>query len=88
MKYLIVKIDGIEQAILFAPTMTHQTVAKCINADAIISGGFARIRGDKADYGDGKSLDVFCYGESLSVGVRARPDKDEAIIQRDANWPD
>lgn len=88
MKYLIVKVDGMEQAILFAPTISHQTIAKGLPADSVVAGGFARVRGDKADHGDGKSLCVFCWGESVSIGVKSRAEKDEALVQIALNWPD
>lgn len=88
MKYLIAKLDGLEQAILFATTISHQTIAKSLPADAIVAGGFAIVRGAKADHGDGKSLSVFCWGESMSVGVKSRLDKDEVLVQMAMNWPD
>ncbi len=70
--------------------MSHQTMARGLKAAGgdVVAGGFVEIRGKKPNTGDRESVSVLCHGESLSVGVKSRGEKDAAIIRIDLHWPD
>lgn len=90
-KYLIAKFpSGSETGILFSPVQSHQTIANGLKAAGaeITAGGYVELRGHHTHSGDRESISILCHGESLSVAVRSRGDKDAAIIRIDLHWPD
>lgn len=79
-KYVIVKDEEfgrIEVPLIFDSYLSHQTMARGLNA---IAAGFVEIRGLKRDRGDREDLSVHCYGESLSLGIKSRGRVDSSVI--------
>jgi hypothetical protein len=89
-KYIVVKTKGYEIAVLFPGTQQHWVVAAGFIAEGhrIVSAGFVRIRGRRADDGTDDTLKVECYGRSQGLELEARPDRDASLIQMCLHLPD
>ena len=73
-KYIIVKgAFDLKTPILFPDNIEHKTVAQGFE---VISAGFVVL--DPSENG----LDVFCSGESISLGIKSNPATDEKLIWR------
>lgn len=75
MKYLVVAKSGFELPIVFSPVIQHKEIAKSF--EEVVSGGFVYVSSNMQG-----ELSVCCSGESLSCGVRSRPEKDAKLIAR------
>ena len=78
-KYIVYEDDdtGIEEMLIFSMTLQHYDVAKQFGVFGNIrSGGFVRIGIDH------KGMIAEAYGESISLGVKSREDKDTLILHR------
>ena len=70
MKYIINEDNEIK---IFSDTITHKTMA--ISGKKIVGAGFIMVVGNR----------VSCFGESISLGVASRPEKDGKIINSQLN---
>lgn len=70
-KYIIVD----DQPVLFMETMEHQKVASAFHKDRVTSAGFFN-----AIVLEDGSLSVACYGESLSLNLKAAKE-DSALVK-------
>lgn len=70
MKYVVVNKDGMELAILFPDQVQH---AEAVDRTAVnvVGAGFLRETTDGA---------VVCYGESVSLGIKAKAGDLEAVV--------
>lgn len=70
MKYIVVKMKGEERLLPFHTNVQHSDFAShFINSSLVISAGFIDpIRGQ-------------CYGDSLSLNICSRPEKDTALLK-------
>jgi len=71
MKYLIVKENSCESAILFSELLTHADIAGGLR---VLGAGFCQFL---------NAGEVVCYGESISCGVKSRGKEDEMIIAKE-----
>lgn len=67
-KYIIF---GRNRFIMFDPQFKHNEIANLLNLEKIVSAGFV------GDCGNG----IQCFGESLSLGLKSRPE-DTNVIKR------
>ena len=79
-KYVIVNGSGI----IFSAAIQHKDMVghneKCEGA------GFVRFAVEKDSYGD-DIIVAQCYGESISLGIESRPEKDSKILTRQITNP-
>jgi hypothetical protein len=79
-KYVIVEGSGI----IFSAAIQHKDMVgyneKCEGA------GFVRFVVEKDSYGD-DIIVAQCYGESISLGIKSRPEKDSKILTRQITNP-
>ncbi len=79
-KYIIVNGSGI----IFSAAIQHKDMVgyneKCEGA------GFVRFAVEKDSYGD-DIIVAQCYGESISLGIESRPEKDSKILTRQITNP-
>lgn len=94
MKYLIVAHGRLEMPVVFSSLMKHADVAASMGAMPaagstlqVVAAGFCSIVGAGPDKGDGHSIDVVTFGESVSLGVGRRP-QDRAVITGELARPD
>ena len=80
-KYVIVEVSGIEMAILFDPCISHDE----IGLRPIVAAGFFEIYGKEADVDGVAGVEVGCFGESVTMGLKSRPQQDAEIIKRMVN---
>ena len=85
MKYIISKNNDV---IIFSDGISHRDMARdigCIEAgDDIVGAGFVRFSVTNEDDMPG-DLDIKCYGESVSLGIKSRGIDDECIIEGSNN---
>jgi len=67
-KYVVFDNGLVEDMIIFSDLTQHADVARGLE---VVSAGFIQIF-------DG----VCCYGDSISLGVKSRPEEDEKIARR------
>jgi len=73
-KYIVVKDElGTESMIIFNVVLVHNMVAKPFAK--VVSGGFIQFVSE-----DDKVI-PYCYGESISLGIKSRPLTDNAIAR-------
>jgi len=77
MKYVILKSRNF---LVFPPTMEHASVTTCPRD--VVSAGFVNVAPHAQE--DGR-VEAHCFGESVSLGVRADPEGDSAILTRAFN---
>jgi len=81
-KYIVINYKGmlgeyVPTPILFPDHVSHKCMAEALaTKDDVIAAGFVGINA----YDDGE-LGVCCSGESSSLGVKSRLDKDQALIE-------
>ena len=75
-KYIIFENNGVETPIVFPDTLAHVDMAQ---GREIVSAGFVDF------YRVGDFVAVGCYGESVSLKVASRKQKDEAVILKEFN---
>jgi hypothetical protein len=68
MKYIITKGN---QIVIFSSGFSHKEIANKI-PDQVVSAGFINIGGNKIE----------CYGESISLGIKSRPEDTDIAIRR------
>lgn len=74
-KYIVYQLpDGTEDMIMFSSRLKHSDVAERLLADR-----FTVVSAGSIDIYKGK---VKCFGESLSLGVSARPGRDQWIATK------
>ena len=84
LKYIIVKDEGFEHAIIFPEMLTHRQVAGVHNASCgphLVAAGFCNIRQNE-DTGD---IEVSRWGKSESIPKDGR-DEDKAILEKSLNY--
>ena len=70
MKYIVVELEGVEHLFLFDMSIRHSVFAKRFNDGLIISAGFiSPFKGQ-------------CSGESYSLGISSRPEKDTVLLEK------
>jgi hypothetical protein len=79
-KYIVYQTpNGNEEMIIFSATQNHRTIANKfiteINGNKIVSAGFISI------YPGNDELIINCYGDSISLEVKSRPEKDKKIAK-------
>ena len=73
MKYIAYEnLDGNERFVIFDEITTHSDMAKYIRKKYVIGAGFVGFGEDGAH----------CYGESISMNIKSRGEKDSQLIQR------
>ena len=81
-KYVIINYDGFEVPIIFSSLIQHD----CFRNLQPISAGFVTLTGaDKPDENAcicANALDVYAYGESVSLKLKSR-EQDTAIIKKE-----
>lgn len=70
MKYIM--IDEIFP-IIFDSSLIHREIAFAVRTQPVTSAGFVQLDADG---------NYHCYGESISLGIKADPEKDSKIINR------
>ena len=75
MKYIIIELMGFQVPIIFSPLLSHDDFCGSFGGTTT-SAGFVDI-----DLETGK---LYCFGKSLSLGKKSRPE-DEEIIRREIN---
>lgn len=89
-KYICGNINGnhIEEAVIFSDLLTHADMARNLGME-VKGAGFVSLSAG-ADSQTGMNAQVYCrvYGESVSLGVKAREDKDLREVKRTLglNW--
>lgn len=83
MKYIIIDDMAIEVPIIFSELQTHSIIAA---GKKVISAGFCSfsvktVLGEDSNGSEDKTiLDVNCWGESISLGVKSRLKEDAELI--------
>ena len=80
-KYIIIKAQGHEQAILFDGLMAHSDFLVCFHRDTIISAGFFTV-GAKPKKNDAQDILIWTWGKSVTLKVGSRKEKDAPLIKR------
>lgn len=78
LKYIVGESGDIA---IFSPTATHQDVARTMMSKPA-GAGFITIRTTNEEYG---SLDVHCYGASVSLNIQSRNEIDNKAILKVLN---
>ena len=81
-KYVVVTENGIESAILFHGVLTHSEVK--VFGGEIVSAGFFSW-GIKKDECGNPIFSSRAYGDSVSLGLKSRPEIDSRLIDRTIN---
>lgn len=76
MKYIILNLDGREEAILFPRLLRHSQMVPSFLRDRIVSAGHFHLARE------GDDLNVQTYGDSSSLGTDPRPIDGQIILQR------
>ena len=71
-KYIVYLYKGLEVIIIFSEVIQHSDIAKKLveSEDYVISAGFIRLDFDNK---------LCCYGESISLNKKSRPEKDSKL---------
>jgi len=81
MKYIIVDTMGLEVPILFSELLNHSDVARGYK---VVAAGFVSISSSVDTNDSGYSpkyiIEVDCYGESTTLGIKSRGILDDDII--------
>ena len=74
MKYITYKCfrDRVDKFVIFDKITNHSDMAKGLTAEEILGAGFVGFGDDGAR----------CYGESVTLNMKSRGEKDSKIIQR------
>ena len=80
-KYIIIEIGYSELAIMFHSVITHSDLLRSFHKDSIVSAGFFAV-GAEASENDEKDISVSVFGESVTLKMKSRQDKDEALIKK------
>ena len=80
LKYVIIKVGGLEVSILFNCVIDH---SYCANPMNIVAAGFCSVQAEYDEVDSVGKLNVSCWGESVSLKVKSRGEADAAVILRD-----
>ena len=83
-KYIVIKSHGFEQMVVFNAVMSHADIARAlvgVDAPNLVSAGQLRVWPIEAPNGLPK-LVVSCFGESITLHLRARPNEDARAYVR------
>jgi len=73
-KYIIVKDDfGAPAVVILDKLLSHDKVAA---GKEVLSAGFVEI------WPDGTEIKAICYGESISLHIKSRPEKDTELLTK------
>ena len=80
-KYIIIKLKGHEQAILFDSLIAHSDFMSCFHRDLIVAAGFFTVGAEpsKEDSGD---ISVCVWGNSVTLEIKSRNGMDEKLIKK------
>jgi hypothetical protein len=72
MKYIIARRNGEEVPVVFSSSLTHATVASRLGfrGPDLVSAGFVSLD---------KDAKINCYGKSISLHLRSRPEDSDVI---------
>jgi len=73
-KYIVVMDNSVETVIIFPCWLLHANMA---GGKKVVSAGkveFSAIASDK--------IKIYCYGESVGLNVKARPEEDAYLIEK------
>lgn len=77
MKYITYKdFDGNQVFVIFDKITDHIGMSRCLPVDEVLGAGFVGFNNDGP----------YCYGESISMNVKSRKEKDSKIIKRFCPW--
>ena len=72
MKYIVVRIGGVEFPLIFARELAHDEVADAVGRETVTAAGFIAIEATSA----------VCSGASTSLGIRSRRAIDADLVMR------
>lgn len=72
LKYIVIDDNGIEKPYIFTALDQHRDVAFHLGGK-VVSGGFIA---------PGTDSILICYGESISLNVKSRPEQDAKLINK------
>jgi hypothetical protein len=73
MKYIVFKKNNFEEMVIFSKTMQHIYVANALHVrDCVVSAGQFIC--------DNHEIDIALIGDSISIGVSSRPEKDRELF--------
>jgi len=78
-KYFVVEMGYIEHVIMFDHLLTHADVAQ--GWHNVISAGFFQVGAEPTEEDD-KDISVGVFGESVTLKLKVRKEKDEKLIKR------
>ena len=79
-KYIVFETaNGIEDMVIFSILVQHDWVARGMGL--IVSAGFISVH---TDFGGDQLIE--CYGESISLNLKSRPEQDAKIAHRVLGW--
>ena len=79
-KYVVFELEnGIEDMIIFSGLVQHDWMARGLGL--IVSAGFISVH---TDFGGDQLIE--CYGESISLNLKSRPEEDAKIAHRVLEW--
>ena len=81
-KYIIKEVRGVEVAIMFSPLISHCDIGtKGDSRGETISAGFFGATASPTEKDD-KDIDVGVWGESVTLNIKSRPEKDAELIKK------
>lgn len=84
-KYIIIDTGSYALPVVFSELATHADVARALGAQDILGAGFCYIQVCEIKYNDndtGQEPRYVCYGESVSLKVKSRPEEDARILNK------
>ena len=80
-KYIIVEVMGHEVAVLFDFLIGHGDLLQSFHRKNVKSAGFFGVAGDLTPENN-EDIHISVWGESTTLGIKARINKDEKLIKR------
>ena len=71
LKYIVAKVEGLEQIVIFSPTFVHSEMARKVGGP-VLGAGFVHWEAQE------------CYGQSISLGIESR-EEDTNLLKRRIN---